>query len=76
MAIKVLPIEIGNTDENQEMGNKKFNTTDAVILDSYDDVKDINSSDRICTATDYAVMTGVLLSGAGESCCPVWLRSA
>ena len=34
---KIIPTTIENTDENQLTGNKKFNTTDLIYLDSYDE---------------------------------------
>lgn len=35
---KIIPTTIENTDESQNMGNKKFNTTDLIYLDnSYDE---------------------------------------
>lgn len=32
---KIIPTTIENTDESQNTGNKKFNTTDLIYLDSY-----------------------------------------
>lgn len=34
---KILPTTIENTDEFQGTGDKKFNTTDLIYLDSYDE---------------------------------------
>ena len=32
---KIIPTTIENTNEFQNMGNEKFNTTDLIYLDSY-----------------------------------------
>ena len=34
---KIIPTIIENTGESQNKGNKKFNTTDLIYLDSYDE---------------------------------------
>ena len=34
---KIIPTTIENTDEFQNKGNKRFNTTDLIYLDSYDE---------------------------------------
>ena len=72
----IIPVELDNTDENQKMGNRSFKTKDYVLLDSDDDIKDLNSKERQTTATDYAVMNGALLRNKDTSFTWYWLRSA
>lgn len=80
---RIIPTTIENTDESQNMGNKKFNTTDLIYLDSYDeqyDGKKTNKERRI-SATDYAQMNYAYISDAdttrtGKQTTRVWLRSA
>ena len=49
---RIIPTIIENTDNFQEMGNKRFNTKDLIYLDSYDE-------GEITSATDYAKMNNV-----------------
>lgn len=37
---RIIPTTIDNTDESQNTGNKKFNTTDLIYLDSYNEQYD------------------------------------
>lgn len=34
---KIIPTTIENTDETQKTGNEKFNTTDLIYLDSFNE---------------------------------------
>ncbi len=77
------PHTIENTDENQEMGNKKFNTTDLIYLDSYHEYYDNKRTDkeRRISATDYAKMNNAYTFDGYTTCTGrrttcAWLRSA
>ena len=77
----ILPTTLDNTDENQESGNKRFQTEDLIYLDSYDEVEDISVGARITYPTDYAIMNYALMSSSnegpkGRKSCWTWLRSA
>lgn len=78
----ILPKTIENTDENQKMGDLKFNTTDYVFLDFDDEIKDIDAKDRMASLTDYAVANGSLQYWSGittdgkKGTGRFWLRSA
>ncbi len=56
----ILPVLLRNTDENQNVGNEKFNTTDIVFLESKEEVSGYseNSSQRQTSPTDYALANG------------------
>lgn len=54
---------IGNTDENYKSGNHAFDTRDFVYLDSEEEIRYLNCIyDRVCYASDYAVMNGAKIS--------------
>lgn len=55
---KIVPTTIENKDEFQNKGNKKFNITDLIYLDSYDEQYDGKKTDieRKISATDFAIM--------------------
>lgn len=72
----LIPVELENTDESQKMGDRKFKTTDAVFLDSDDEIKDLSSSERRTTATDYAVMNNGAVANKSSLFTYYWLRSA
>lgn len=79
----IIPSTIENTDEQQKMGNKKFNTTDLIYLDSYDEQFDNKKTDkeRTVSATDYAKMNNAYISDeyetqTGQKTTQAWLRSA
>ena len=80
---KIIPTTIENTDESQNTGNKKFNTTDLIYLDSYDEQYDGKKTDmeRRISATDYAQMNNAYIydnytTRTGKQTTWAWLRSA
>ena len=80
---RIIPTTIGNTDEFQNMGNKKFNTTDLIYLDSYDEQYDGEKTDieRRISATDYAQMNSAYIcdnytTRTGRQTTWAWCRSA
>ena len=80
---KIIPTTIGNTDEFQKKGNKKFNTTDLIYLDSYEEQFDGKKTDmeRRISATDYAKMNNAAIyvdytTRTGKPTTWAWLRSA
>lgn len=80
---KIIPTTIKNTDESQNTGNKKFNTTDLIYLDSYDEQYDGKKTDmeRRISATDYAQMNNAYIydsytTRTGKQTTWAWLRSA
>lgn len=79
---KIIPTTIENTDEYQNTGNKKFNTTDLIYLDGYDEQYDgkKTAKERRISATDYAQMNNARICGyttrTGRQTTKVWLRSA
>ena len=80
---KIIPTTIENTDESQNTGNKKFNTTDLIYLDSYDEQYDGKKTDmeRRISATDYAQMNNAYTydgytTRTGKQTTWAWLRSA
>ena len=79
----ILPTTIGNTDENQRMGNSEFDTTDLIYLDSFDEQYDGKKKDkeRRISATDYAQMNNAYTfdsytTRTGKQTTRAWLRSA
>lgn len=79
----IIPTILKNTNENQEEGNKKFDTIDYIYLDSYDDQfwGQLDDLDRRVSATDYALDTNCYSSKnyqtkAGKNSCLAWLRTA
>ena len=80
---RIIPTTIENTDESQNTGNKKFNTTDLIYLDSYDEQFDGKKTDeeRRISATDYAQMNNAYIydgytTRTGKQTTWAWLRSA
>lgn len=80
---QIIPTRIKNTDENQRTGNKKFDTTDLIYLDSYDEQYDGKRTDeeRRIAATDYAQMNNAYIynnsaTRTGQATTSSWLRSA
>ena len=80
---RIIPTTIENTDESQNTGNKKFNTTDLIYLDSYDEQYDGKKTDeeRRISATDYAQMNNACMydgytTRTGRQTILAWLRSA
>ena len=80
---RIIPTTIENTDEFQNTGNKKFNTTDLIYLDSYDEQYDGKKTDeeRRISATDYAQMNNAYTNDGyttrtGRQTTWAWLRSA
>ena len=83
LRIRIVPTTIENTDYSQEMGNKKFNTTDLIYLASYNDLFDGQKTDqeRRTSATDYAKMNNAYTYNSyrtltGQQTTAVVLRSA
>lgn len=80
---RIIPTTIENTDEYQEIGDEKFNITDLIYLDSYNEQFDEQKTDeeRKMSATDYAQMIHAYINDSyttrldKPSTC-VWLRSA
>lgn len=80
---RIVPTTIENTDESQEMGNKKFNTTDLIYLASYTEQFAGKKTDleRRSSATDYAKMNNAFTYDnyrtlTGQLTSAVCLRSA
>lgn len=80
---KIIPTTIENTDESQNTGNKKFNTTDLIYLNSYDEQYDGKKTDmeRRISATDYAQMNNAYIydgytTRTGRQTTWEWLRTA
>ncbi len=77
---RIIPTTIDNTDESQNTGNKKFNTTDLIYLDSYNEQYDGKKTDeeRRISATDYAQMNNAYMYDGytGRQTILTWLRSA
>lgn len=80
---RIIPTTIDNTDESQNTGNKKFNTTDLIYLDSYNEQYDGKKTDeeRRISATDYAQMNNAYMydgytTRTGRQTILAWLRSA
>lgn len=75
---RIIPTTIENTDKFQNTGNKEFNTTDLIYLDSYNE--QYNGKGTIF-ATDYAQMNNAYIyddytTYIGEQKTLAWLRSA
>ena len=70
----LLPVEIGNTDNNYKMGNPKMNTTDYVYVHSLEDFQKLPEEERCMTATAYAIGNGISVYDNGSS--PYYLRTA
>ena len=56
--IKILKTKISNTDENQQLGSKEFDTKDFVYIESYNDVKKLGRDGIVRSATDFAYANG------------------
>lgn len=79
----IIPTLLKNTDEDQNEGNKKFDTIDYIYLDSYDDQfgGELTDLDRRVSATDHALNTNCFTSRSyetktGKNSCLAWLRTA
>lgn len=79
---KIIPTTIENTDEFRNTGNKNFNTTDLIYLDSYNEQYDGKKTDkeRRISATDYAQMNNahiydIYTTRTGRQTTATWLRS-
>ncbi len=78
----IIPRKLSNTDENQEMGNAAFDTTDYIWLPFDSEIEDLSSRQRQTTATDFSVANGSSIWCSDEA--PTgkkgptsfWLRSA
>ena len=80
---RIISTTIDNTDESQNTGDKKFNTTDLIYLDSYNEQYDGKKTDeeRRTSATDYAQMNNAHMhdgytTRTGRQTTSAWLRSA
>lgn len=79
---KIIPTTIENTDVYAGKENKKFDTTDLIYLDSYDEQYDGKKTymERRISATDYAKMNNIFISEyyttrTGRQTTDAWLRS-
>ena len=77
----IVPITLENTNEKQEKGDRRFRTQELIYLDDKAAVEDIDSEERVCYPTDYAVMNGAMMSSDNQGTedrksCWTWLRSA
>ena len=77
------PTILENIDKSKKIGNKKFNTTDLIYLDSYNEQYDGKKTDeeRRISATDYAQMNNAYMydgytTRTGRQTTRAWLRSA
>ena len=59
----IVRTKIGNTDENQKMGNPAFDTQDYMFFESRDEVKNLSNDERVVYPPDYAVMNGAFIRG-------------
>ena len=57
----IVRTRLGNTDENQRIGNSAFDTQDFVFFETNDEVENITDEERYIYASDYAVMNGAWL---------------
>ena len=80
---RIIPTTIRNTDKFQNIGNKRFNTTDLIYLDSYNRQYNWEKTDekRRISATDYAQMNNAYIYVNYENYNQrqitwAWLRSA
>ena len=80
---QIIPTRLSNTDENQNNGNKEFDTTDLIYLDSYADQFSgtLTAAERCKSATDFAKMNYAYVydgyeTQTGRATSSVWLRSA
>lgn len=80
---RIIPTTIDNTDGSRNTRNKKFNTTDLIYLDSYNEQYDGKKTDeeRRISATDYAQMNNAYMydgytTRTGRQTILAWLRSA
>ena len=80
---KIIPTTIQNTDESQQKGNKKFDTTDLIYLENsneqYNDKK--TDIERRISATDYAKMNNAYIydnsrTRTGKQTTWTWSREA
>lgn len=53
---KIIPTTIENSDEFQQMGNNKFNTTDLIWIRDYEEENKIKAKNRRVEGTDYVKM--------------------
>ena len=56
--IKLFRTRLSNTDENQQLGSKEFDTKDFVYIESYNDVKKLGRDGIVRSATDFAYANG------------------
>ena len=77
----IVRTRLGNTDENQNIGDHAFDTKDYVFLESYEDILSLNCSKEYVYPSDYALVNGIFITGINEG--PknrgttwYWLRSA
>lgn len=80
----IIPTDLSNTDEEQNTGNKRFDTRDLVFLDSSSEVEAYGESReaRKTSPTDYALVNGAFHYWEGKTrtgkkgVANIWLRSA
>ena len=80
---QIIPTRLSNTDDRQKNGNREFDTTDLIYLDSYDDqfLGHRTDEERRVSATDFAKMNYAYVydgyeTRTGHQTTSVWLRSA
>ena len=56
--IKLLRTRLSNTDDNQQLGSKEFDTKDFVYVESYNDVNSLGRDGIVRSATDFAYANG------------------
>lgn len=76
----IIPTKLTNSKPDKNRKSSDFDTTDLVFLDSYNEILKIPEDERICYATDYAIMNGIeVVAGypgtKGDHSCTTWLRS-
>lgn len=79
--IKIIKTKFSNTNEEQELGSKSFDTEDFVYLESLEDVKNLSDEARLRSATDFAIANNCSTSSSykaynGKNGANTWLRSA
>lgn len=76
---RIIPTTIGNTDNSLKNGNEKFNTTDLIYIDSYDEKDNIKekNKEREISATDYTIMNNAAIRYQDNNpTAYIYLRSA
>ena len=80
----IVPVTLTNTNEEQEVGNRSFNTSDLIYLDDYESLfgksSKLTNEERMVALTDHAKSNRAWVSDSenrlNESTGYSWLRSA